>query len=316
MNEIMKFEHVDFNALVTKNSLDKSLDFRCKIVDELNNTFTEDEKRWCVGNLYMYLNYHQTDEFPIDLENVYKLIGFSNKGNAKSTLVNNFIENVDYKIALMRTQKRSYAKVGKNLAAPYGEARFTTGCENPSSAYTEAGMNDKTSFASAYAEAKIDEENRGGSNKETIMLNVDTFKNLCMLTKTEKAKEIRMYYVKLENMFNKLLKQEMEENKKQLKEKEELLMKQIEECENKDLLLLEQERDAYVKKEKTYFDLFPLNTQCVYFGSIGNRSKTNEKLIKFGITNDLKRRVSEHKRIFIDFKLEHVYRVIYIKYVF
>jgi len=148
MDKNMKFEHVDFNALVTKNSLDKSLDFRCKIVDELNNTFTEDEKRWYVGNLYMYLNYHPTDEFPIDLENVYKLIGFSNKGNAKSTLVNNFIENVDYKISLLRTQKRSHTKGSENLASAYAEASW------------------------------------GGTNKETIMLNVDTFKNLCMLTKT------------------------------------------------------------------------------------------------------------------------------------
>jgi phage anti-repressor protein len=34
-----------------------------------------------------------------------------------------------------------------------------------------------------------------------IMLNVDTFKNLCMLVKSDKAKEIRKYYVKLENIY-------------------------------------------------------------------------------------------------------------------
>jgi hypothetical protein len=147
-------------------------------------------------------------EFPIYLENVYKLIGFSNKGNAKSTLVNNFIENVDYKISLLRTQKRSHTKGGENLASAYAEASW-------------GGANKDKSFAAPYGEAKNNEENRGGSNKEIIMLNVDTFKNLCMLTKTEKAKQIRTYYIKLENMFNKLLKQEMEENKKQLKEKEE-----------------------------------------------------------------------------------------------
>ena len=27
----------------------------------------------------MYLNYHPTEEFPINLENVYKLLGFANK---------------------------------------------------------------------------------------------------------------------------------------------------------------------------------------------------------------------------------------------
>ena len=40
------------------------------------------------------------------------------------------------------------------------------------------------------------------------MLNVDTFKNICMMTKTEKAKQIRKYYVKLENIFNKLINEE------------------------------------------------------------------------------------------------------------
>ena len=29
------------------------------------------------------------------------------------------------------------------------------------------------------------------------MLNIDTFKNLCMLAKTTKGKEIRKYYVKI-----------------------------------------------------------------------------------------------------------------------
>ena len=56
MDDIMKFEHVDFNALVMKNNLDKSLNFRSKLVDTLNNIFTEDEKRWYVSIFYMYLN--------------------------------------------------------------------------------------------------------------------------------------------------------------------------------------------------------------------------------------------------------------------
>ena len=62
MDNIIKCDRVDFNALVTKNNMDKSLNFRSKIVDQLNNTFTDDEKRWYISNLYMYLNYHPTDE--------------------------------------------------------------------------------------------------------------------------------------------------------------------------------------------------------------------------------------------------------------
>ena len=292
MDQVVKLNQVDLKTLVNTNSPNTSLNFRSKIVDELNHNFTEDEKKWFIANLYVYLHYHPTNDFPIDLENIYKLIGFTSKKNAKRTLINNFTENEDYKITVLPKEHGQFTS--EKAAAPYGEAGFS-------------GVN----------------LGGAGLNKEVIMLNVDTFKNMCMITKTEKSKEIRAYYVKLEKIFNKLTSDEITEHKRKLKEseekilllehenkeKEELLMKQIEECENKDLRLLEQEKNAYVKKEKTYFDLFPLNTQCVYFGSIGNRSKTNEKLIKFGITNDLKRRVSEHKRIFIDFKLEHVYRV-------
>jgi hypothetical protein len=34
----------------------------------------------------MYFNYHQTDDFLISLEDVWKLIGFSTKANAKETV--------------------------------------------------------------------------------------------------------------------------------------------------------------------------------------------------------------------------------------
>lgn len=67
----------------------------------------------------------------------------------------------------------------------------------------------------------------GGSGGEEIMLNIDTFKNLCMMAKTDKGKEIRKYYVKLENVYNKLIQEEMEitqqqliENQKELKDKQ------------------------------------------------------------------------------------------------
>ena len=185
MNTLIKQETVNFHTLVTTNCVNTNLNFQSKLIDELNTTFTENEQKWYVANLYMYLNYHPTTDYPIDLENVWKLIGFSHKKNAKRTLENNFIKDEDYKITMFHKEHGQFTS--EKAAAPYGEA-------------------------------KNDQENRGGSNKETIMLNVDTFKNLCMITKTEKAKEIRAYYVKLENIFNKLIKEEMEENKKQLEQ--------------------------------------------------------------------------------------------------
>ena len=228
MNQVIKFDRVDFKALVDTNNSNSSLNFKSKIVDELNNTFTDDQKKLCIANLYMYLNYHPTTDYPIDLENVWKLIGFSHKKNAKRTLENNFIKDEDYKITVFHKEHGQFTS--ETISLPREQNKF------------------ETSFAAPYGEAKNDQENRGGSNKETIMLNVDTFKNLCMITKTEKAKEIRAYYVKLENIFNKLIKEEMEENKKLLREKEKQLENQKKETEEKEKQLENQKKETTEKE--------------------------------------------------------------------
>jgi phage anti-repressor protein len=141
------------------------------------------------------MNYHPTNDFPINLEHVFKMIGFANKGNATKTIKSNFVLDEDYRIVIFRTEK------------------------NPNS------------------------KDLGGRPIETIMLNVDTFKNLCMIAKTDKGKEIRKYYVKLENIYNKIIKEEIEEQRilqenttKLLEEKEYQLKEQaqlLEQLENK-----------------------------------------------------------------------------------
>ena len=67
----------------------------------------------------------------------------------------------------------------------------------------------------------------GGSLNEQIMLNVDTFKSLCMLAKTDKGKEIRKYYVKLENIYNELMKEEIQEQQNKLQNTQNQLQKAI-----------------------------------------------------------------------------------------
>ena len=59
------------------------------------------------------------------------------------------------------------------------------------------------SFGVVINEKKI----HGGQNKETILLTVDCFKNFCMLAATPKAKVIRSYYVKMENIMHEYYKQ-------------------------------------------------------------------------------------------------------------
>ena len=42
----------------------------------------------------------------------------------------------------------------------------------------------------------------GGQNKQTYLLNIDTFKLFCIKEGTKKADEIHKYYVKLENLLH------------------------------------------------------------------------------------------------------------------
>jgi len=83
---MIKPKSINFKDLVKNSNTTLSLDVQSKIVDKLNNIFTEQEQHWYIANLYMYMNYHPTNDFPINLDDVFKMIGFANKENAKRTL--------------------------------------------------------------------------------------------------------------------------------------------------------------------------------------------------------------------------------------
>jgi phage anti-repressor protein len=175
MDQLITNKPINFNDVVKNSNTTISLDIQSKLVELMNIEFTEEEQRWYVANLYVYINYHATNDYPINLEDVYKMIGFVHKKNAKRTLENNFIEGEDYKTSLLPKEKSSNEE--EVLLLP--------------------------------TEKQKTDENRGGHNKETVMLNVDTFKNLCMLAKTDQGKKIRKYYVKLDNVYNELVKEEI-----------------------------------------------------------------------------------------------------------
>ena len=108
MNQIVKTEFVDFKTLVSKNN-NISLNVQTKMIKELDKTFTEEESRWYIANFYIYMNYHPTNQYPINLENVLKMIGFAHKKNAKRTLENNFTKDEDYKITVLPSEHGQFA---------------------------------------------------------------------------------------------------------------------------------------------------------------------------------------------------------------
>ena len=55
-----------------------------------------------------------------------------------------------------------------------------------------------------------------GLNKETILLNIKTFKKLCLKSNTKKADEIHDYFIHLEQMLQEILMEEAKELQEQL----------------------------------------------------------------------------------------------------
>ncbi len=62
-------------------------------------------------------------------------------------------------------------------------------------------------------------------------------------------------------------------------------------------------------REKTLIENFPSNVQCVYYGTIDNKSDNGERLIKFGNSNSLKNRIYNHKKTYDNFRLINAFKV-------
>ena len=95
------------------------------------------------------------------------------------------------------------------------------------------------------------EDNRGGHNKEKILMTIDTFKILCMQAKTEKGKTVRVYFVKLERLLKETISEETSELHRQIQESNDKLLKESEknkllENENERLKLIDGNPIVYI----------------------------------------------------------------------
>lgn len=220
--------------------------YQNKLLTKIKNNFTDTEQKLFVTSFYCFLNYNPRGDFVIDLDNVWKWVGFSQKVKAKALLEKYFIINNDYKILLSHAGKQDF-------------------------------------------------HTHGGHNKEIIMLTIKTFKLFCLKAGTKKADQIHEYYIKLEETLQEVVQEESDELKLQL--------------EKKDKELEKKDSEKNKIREKTLIENFPNNEQCVYYGIIDNVSDNNEKLIKFGNSNNLKNRVYRHKETYSNFRLVNAFKV-------
>ena len=219
---------INFTELVKNSNTIQSLHLQSKMVNILTEVFTESEQQWYIANLYMYINYHPTNDFLINLENIFKMVGFANKANAKRTIKNNFVENEDYKTTVISRD----------------DGKFT-----------------------------IDE----------VMINANTFKNLCMLAKTDKGKNIRKYYMKIESIYNKFISEELKDEQNLLIQQIELKTLQI--LQDKDM---KHEESLRKNRHNILIEKF-CNKKCVYVAELDN----NPNVIKIGSTHNINERIKD-----------------------
>ena len=125
----------------------------------------------------------------------------------------------------------------------------------------------------------------------------------------KKADEIHEYYIKLEELIQEVLEEEATEMKNKLLIKENELNEKENEISQKDNLLKNANQDKFKTIEKTLVSQFPVNNECIYFGTIDNANIKGEKLIKFGHSNNLPLRVQDHHKTYNNFILRDAFKV-------
>jgi hypothetical protein len=198
-----------------------------KLLQKLKEKFTEEEQQLFVQSFCNYLKYDQEKEYIVDLDDVWQWMGFSKKKTAKDLLQKHFTANIDYKIS------EDSENLTETLLKGKGKQTFD---EN--------------------------KEQRGGHNKETILMNIKTFKKLCMKANTKKAGEIHDYYIKMEETLHQYIVESLHQEKKLVKER----------------MLIE------------HFQNKPIN----YFGSIGEID--GSQYGKYGYSGDICQRIKDHKK--------------------
>jgi len=105
-----------------------------------------------LSSFYCYLKYDKVNDFVIDVDDIWKWLGFNNKANAKRLLQNFFIIDNDYKCMTQKLRQQTFNSEDIIEIIDTNEDNI---------------IHDEKDDKS--------KKSRGGHNKEKIMLNIKTF---------------------------------------------------------------------------------------------------------------------------------------------
>lgn len=108
-------EELDIVKLIESNPITRFTNtYNVKLLDKMKSNFTEFEQQLFITSFYCYLNYNKTSDFVIDLDNIWKWLGFSHKHKAKILLEKCFVVDIDYKCLLNLQVEQKKGRGGHN----------------------------------------------------------------------------------------------------------------------------------------------------------------------------------------------------------
>ena len=109
-------EALNIVELIENNPITRlSGTYQNKLLTKIKNNFTDTEQQLFVSSFYCFLKYNQRNDFVINLDNIWKWLGFSSKYNSKRLLEKNFKLDIDYKNLLLQDAEQDiYTHGGHN----------------------------------------------------------------------------------------------------------------------------------------------------------------------------------------------------------
>jgi hypothetical protein len=189
MNNSKIFDIVSF---IDKNPISRiSDDYKHKFIQKVKEKFTDEQQHLFICSFFSYLNYNSKNDYVVNLENVWKWMGFSRKDPAKRLLIKYFINDIDYKIIIDEDDDKSNCLISHRTVENCGKL-------------VDDNSDNHTS------------NKKVGRHTEKILMTINTFKKLCIKSNTTKADEIHNYYITLEEILIEIMNDETDDLKNKL----------------------------------------------------------------------------------------------------
>ena len=122
--ESNSFNIVSFIKEHPLDNLNKN--YESRLINKIKDNFKVDEQKLFITSFYTYLNYNADKDFIIDLQKVWKWLGFARIDPAKRVLTKHFKVDIHYKIieVFKKVAPQVETKVASPEVLPFGPFKY------------------------------------------------------------------------------------------------------------------------------------------------------------------------------------------------